>query len=193
MVDTRGRDIRVIVHKTDVTLLLCYVDQHDKAYQWTEKRKLERHPKTGATQLVEIRETVREIAVPTYVEAAPKPLPPCLSGMAREDLLTYGVPDQWVDICVAADEDSLLTLADRLPSEAAEALLVLATGGRPQPLSIAADDADPFSHPDALARFRALDNVDELAAALDAPWEKWIVFLHPSQRSFVHRRFSRPA
>ncbi|WP_286766405.1 MULTISPECIES: 3'-5' exonuclease [Rhodopirellula] len=188
-----GRDIRVIVHKTDASLLLCYVDHHDKAYQWAEKRKLERHPKTGAAQLVEIRETVREIAVPTYVEATPQPMPPCLSGIVREDLLTYGVPDQWVDDCLGADEDHLLTIADRLPGEAAEALLVLATGGRPEPRRVAADDADPFSHPDAQRRFRVLDNADELAAALDAPWEKWIVFLHPSQRSFVDRRFSGPA
>ena len=34
------------------------------------KRKLETHPKTGAAQLVEIRETVEEIAVPVYVPVA---------------------------------------------------------------------------------------------------------------------------
>ena len=35
-------------------------------------------------------------------------------------------------MCVEANEDTLLTLADHLPSEAAEALLELATGGKPQ-------------------------------------------------------------
>jgi len=49
--------------------LLCYVDHHDKAYDWAEWRKLETHPKTGAAQLVEIRETVQEIIIPTYVDA----------------------------------------------------------------------------------------------------------------------------
>src|SRR5580658_4503678 len=63
-----SRDIRVIVHKTDVSLMLCYVDHHDKAYQWAERRRLETHPKTGAAQLVEIRETVQEITIPKYVE-----------------------------------------------------------------------------------------------------------------------------
>ena len=67
-------DIRLIVHKTASSLLLCYVDHHDKAYAWAERRKLETHPKTGAAQLVEIRERVEEIAVPVYVEVAqPKP------------------------------------------------------------------------------------------------------------------------
>ena len=49
-------DIRLIVHKTAASLLLCYVDHHDKAYAWAERRKLETHPKTGAAQWVEIRE-----------------------------------------------------------------------------------------------------------------------------------------
>ena len=62
-----SRDIRLIVHKTEKSLLLCYVDHHDKAYHWAERRKLETHPKTGAAQLVEVREMIREIAVPMYV------------------------------------------------------------------------------------------------------------------------------
>src|SRR3982751_6170634 len=58
-----SRDIRLIVHKTASSLLLCYVDHHDNAYQWAERRKLETHPTTGAAQLVEIRERVEEIVV----------------------------------------------------------------------------------------------------------------------------------
>src|SRR6266699_173900 len=61
-------DIRLIVHKTQGSLLLCYADHHDKAYDWAERRKLETHPRTGAAQLVEIRETVKEIIVPVYVQ-----------------------------------------------------------------------------------------------------------------------------
>src|SRR5438552_3493578 len=63
-----NKDIRLIVHKTGESLLLCYVGHHDKAYQWAERRKLETHPKTGAAQLVEIRETIRDIMVPRYVD-----------------------------------------------------------------------------------------------------------------------------
>jgi mRNA-degrading endonuclease RelE of RelBE toxin-antitoxin system len=62
------RDIRLIVHKSETSLLLCYVGHHDNAYDWAERRKLETHPKTGAAQLVEIRETVQEIFVPIYVQ-----------------------------------------------------------------------------------------------------------------------------
>src|SRR5229473_1750227 len=42
-----SRDIRLIVHKTQCSFLICYVDHHDKAYAWAERRRFEVHPKTG--------------------------------------------------------------------------------------------------------------------------------------------------
>ena len=45
-------DIRLIVHRTAGSLLLCYVEHHDAAYAWAERRRLETHPRTGAAQLV---------------------------------------------------------------------------------------------------------------------------------------------
>ena len=90
-----------------------------------------------------------------------------------------------------ADEDSVLDLAEHLPTEAAEALLELAVGKYPQPSLPAPSGADPFDHPDALRRFRVMRNVEELAAALEYPWEQWIVFLHPEQRVMVERHLQR--
>jgi mRNA-degrading endonuclease RelE of RelBE toxin-antitoxin system len=63
-------DIRLIVHKTTGSLLLCYVDHHDKAYDWARWRRLEAHPKIGAAHFVEIRETLQVIRVPNYVRAS---------------------------------------------------------------------------------------------------------------------------
>ncbi len=64
-----NRDIRIITHKTESSLMLCYVGHHDDAYQWAGRRKLETHPKTGAAQIVELRETVREFTVSKYIPA----------------------------------------------------------------------------------------------------------------------------
>src|SRR2546430_6603724 len=58
-------DIRLIVHKTDGSLLLCYVDHHAKAYDWAERRKLETHPRPGAPQFVARRGTERRSAIPS--------------------------------------------------------------------------------------------------------------------------------
>ena len=190
-----GSDLRLIVHKSQGNLLLCYVDHHDRAYDWAERRKLETHPKTGAAQLVEVRETVQEIRIPTYVES-PQPVSPKLplfAGMSDDDLLTYGVPPEWMPDVRQADEDSLLALADRLPGEAAEALLDLATGGKPLPPQPVTPVTSPFDHPDALRRFRVMTNVEELERALEFPWDKWSVFLHPEQRQLVERHYTGPA
>lgn len=194
-----SRDIRLIVHRSNDSLLLCYVDHHDKAYDWAERRKLEPHPSTGAAQLVEIRETVKEIVVPVYVhpdvaaKAPTSPAPPAVLGNYTDDeLLGYGVPREWLADVKAATDESLLNVAAHLPAEAAEAVLELAIGGKPpQPQARVTDD--PFAHPDALRRFRVMTNVEELQRALDFPWEKWSIFLHPDQRDWVEQDFSGAA
>jgi superfamily I DNA/RNA helicase len=193
-------DLRFIVHRTPGSLLLCYVDHHDRAYEWARRRKLETHPSTGAAQLVEVRETVQEVVVPVYVQAE-LPMPPqhapaaklLFVGKTDAELLGYGVPAEWLNDVRQASEDSLLILADHLPAEAAEALLELATGGQPRVPKAAAAAASPFDHPDAQRRFRVMTNVEELQAALDYPWEKWTVFLHPEQRQWVERDYAGPA
>ncbi len=38
-----------------------------------------------------------------------------------------------------------------------------------------------------------MTNVEELQTALDYPWEKWAVFLHPEQRQWVERAYAGPA
>jgi mRNA-degrading endonuclease RelE of RelBE toxin-antitoxin system len=203
-------DIRLIVHKVPDSLLLCYVDHHDKAYAWAARRRLQTHPKTGAAQLVEIRETVQEVTVPIYV-AAKKGRVPAIEALlfahvSDDVLLGYGVPTDWLGDVRTATENTLLTVADHLPVEAAEALLELATGGSPQVRQRAAripleminasfsrrgarrepgpigGVKNPFDHPDAQRRFHVMANVEELQRALDFPWEKWTIFLHPEQR-----------
>jgi hypothetical protein len=190
-------DVRLIVHKTPGSLLLCYVDHHDKAYDWAVRRKLQTHPKTGAAQLVEIRETVERITVPVYVEeqvakpaASPKPL---FTSLSDDHLLKFGVPAEWLNDVRAATEATLLALTDHLPGEAAEALLELATGGKPRAPRLAVTGGNPFDHPDAQRRFRVMADVEELQRALDSPWEKWTVFLHPEQREWVEKDQGGPA
>jgi mRNA-degrading endonuclease RelE of RelBE toxin-antitoxin system len=187
-----GRDIRLIVHRTKSSLLLCYVGHHDDAYQWAQRRKLETHPRTGAAQLVEIRERVEEIVIPTYVTEE-RHKPPLFADITDEELLSYGVPPEWLDEVRVVDEDSVLELTDHLPAEAAEALLELATGGVPRVAQPVAPIVDPFDHPDAQRRFRVMGDTEELERALAYPWEKWTIFLHPEQKQIAQGDYSGPA
>ena len=72
-------------------------------------------------------------------------------------------PDKFPDVvpCTA--------VLGALTSEAAEALLDLAVGVTPQVAQAIAGESDPFLHPDAQRRFRMMNNVEELARALDYP------------------------
>jgi mRNA-degrading endonuclease RelE of RelBE toxin-antitoxin system len=205
-----NRDIRIIVHKTEQSFLLAYVDHHDDAYKWAARRRIEAHPKTGAIQIVEVRELVEELAPvrqawldldrPGELGFRPKssqaqteaaPATP-FSALTRDDLLTVGVPEDWLADINSATEDRFLDLTAHLPGEASEALLeFISTGAlvKPAPSYV----ADPFAHPDALRRFRVVENVEELEQALSYPWDRWIVFLHPSQQDLVEKSFSGPA
>ena len=190
-----GSDLRMIVHKTDTNLLLCYVGHHDPAYRWAERRKLEVHPRTGAAQWVEIRERVEEVTVTRSVPSAQvaSSITPLFAHLQDDVLLGYGVPEAWLNEVRSATEDSILELAVHLPGEASEALLDLATGTTPQVVPPVAVGTDPFAHPDAQRRFRVMNNAEELKRALEFPWEKWTVFLHPTQRQLVERDYGGPA
>lgn len=196
-------DIRVIVHKTADSFLVCYVDHHDDAYKWAERRRIETHPKTGAAQIVEVRERVEEFRIPVYhpkplVTAAaeaqpPKSLPPLFSELSSEDLLDAGVPRDWISDIQHATEDGFFEISNHIPAESAEALLDYATTGMLRKRETAAVGANPFDHPDAQRRFRVLEDVEELERALACPWDQWTIFLHPSQRKVVEQKFDGPA
>lgn len=195
-----NRDVRLIVHKTADSMLVAYVDHHDKAYAWAERRRIEAHPRTGAIQIVEVREMVEEVAPPATFDfvfpesasATKDEAPRLFASLDDEALLSIGVPTDWLADVRAASEDGFFALTEHLPAEASEALLEYAASGK---LSVpaAAIPANPYAHPDALRRIRPIADQEELAQALAYPWEKWGVFLHPSQRDVVERSFAGPA
>ncbi|MDL2316780.1 UvrD-helicase domain-containing protein [Desulfovibrio sp. OttesenSCG-928-A18] len=187
-----GSDIRIIVHKTEKSLLFCYVDHHDKAYAWAERRRLEVHPRTGAAQLVVLPESTAT-EPPTFAGPMGIARIPRLAHLTSELLLRSGIPESWIPtIHNVSSEDELLEVAELLPAEAAEALIGFAVGLTPvlaQPANDITIDA-AFDHPDAMRRFRLMGSPEELRRALDYPWDKWIVFLHPEQRKLVQGEYN---
>ena len=194
-------DIRLIVHRSEASLLLCYVDHHDKAYDWAERRKLETHPKTGAAQLVEIRETVKEIVVPVYVQTeitvAPKPPTATKPHFRRAVRRRTARLRRACRVAHRREDGNRGHAAGSWPTTCRPRRPRRCWNWRPAAsracLQPAAAAATPFDHPDAQRRFRVMANVEELQRALDFPWEKWTVFLHPEQREWVERDYTGPA
>ncbi len=196
-----SQDIRIVLHKDGEQSLLAWVGHHDEAYRWAERRRLVPHERTGAMQFVEIVERTEERAIVAASEPeGPPPAPPLpihrpFAEISDDLLLDVGVPRDWLEPVRCAGEASVDGLFASLPAEAAEALLDFLTGGKLEDHAAppAEPGADPFVHPDAQRRFRVFDNIDELRAALDQPFEKWAVFLHPAQAALVAREWRGPA
>ncbi|MBN7764079.1 UvrD-helicase domain-containing protein [Nitratireductor aquibiodomus] len=194
-----NQDIRIVLHKAGGRTLLAYVDHHDDAYRWAERRKLVPHERTGAMQLVEVVERREERLILSDVarddtgEAVWAERP--FASLSDDALLDVGVPREWIEPVRETEIARVDDLFGSLPDEAAEALLDYATGGRLEDhIAFQANpDADPFTHPDAKRRFRMVEGLEELKAALDAPFAQWSVFLHPAQRAPVTRDWSGPA
>ena len=129
-------DFRIIVHRGGDGMTLCYVAHHDEAYRWAERRRLETHPTTGAAQLVELREVVEEIPIPAnvQVEQQSPPKPHLFSHVPDNQLLGYGVPEEWLDDVRVANEDSVLDLAEHLPAEGSRS--AAGTRGRQDPATV---------------------------------------------------------
>ncbi len=86
-----------------------------------------------------------------------------------------------------------LKLLDHLPDEAAEALLDLATGGEAEGRGRRRRTAIRSIIRTRNGGSASMSNVEELERALEFPWEKWAIFLHPAQRVAVERDYNGPA
>ncbi|MGO9921584.1 MAG: UvrD-helicase domain-containing protein [Isosphaeraceae bacterium] len=183
------------------TYVLVWVDNHNEAMAWAKKRLFEINPVTGALQVVSVEEVHQAIT--------PRPdrtvRPGLFAGFDDELLLSFGVPAILLPAVRALSSvTELVTLGKHLPAEADEALLWLAEGIPPDEIreavaSHARKKVDPhdlvaaLEHPDTKRRFVTIHTDDQLAAMLEAPLEKWRVFLHPSQERLVARSFNGSA
>ena len=184
-------DLRLVIHHKGDRMAFLWVDRHDPAYAWAESRKVVENEATGSAQIVEIKEVVQEVTRTVIKEVVRKPA--LFKTHEPSYLLALGVPPEWLEAVRHIDEDGLDALKDHLPGEAFERLFALALGEVvPVPVK-PTTTADPFLHPDAQRRFAVMADQDEIRRALEQPWEQWMVFLHPTQRAVVARRFNGPA
>lgn len=192
-IDDTYRGIVVRQEETG-TYLLLWVDHHDKAYAWAQKKRCEVNPRTGAIQVFDIQ----------LAEHVPEQTSKGLfSDCPERDLLRLGVPETQIAFVKSLPSaDALHTYASSLPTDAYEALSWLAEGFPMEEVvelmeAQAAADAEDLSRalssPETLKSFVVVEGEDELRRIMAEPLEKWRVFLHPTQRKIVHKTYSGPA
>ncbi|MFJ3108371.1 UvrD-helicase domain-containing protein [Pseudomonas putida] len=214
-IDQEYRGIVLKPERGDVYVLL-WVDKHDDAYDWARRNRCSIHPQTGVLQLfaVDMNSTPasepRPVAPRTPLPVADavaevaQPRPP-LFQLDDALLLRLGVPEESLPLVRALTcEEELEALDGRLPIEAFEALYLLAAGTDLEQVladyAVAADapvvDTEDFSgaleRAASLRRFHVVEDELELIQMLEAPLERWRVFLHPSQRQLVERDWNGP-
>ncbi len=188
-----SRDLRAILHKDGDTWAILFAGHHDEAYQWAERREVGRHQVTGALQIVESIETVREVEriIEIPVEAT---APPLFEDHDDDYLRSLGVPETWLPtVRRIRDDDQLLVVCEKLPEDICERLLSLASGEFVTPPAPVRPDRPALEAADTRRRFYLVEDAEGLLAALEAPMERWIAFLHPSQRALVERTFNGPS
>lgn len=201
-----NRDVRIVLALDGPRTTLLNVDHHDRAITWALKHRLKVNPRTGTLQIYEDAGAGTEYpSAPVFAGFADDPAPspaaearsedtPLFSGEDGDYLLALGVPEEWLArIRLLRTHEDLEALEPALPEEAYEALLDIATGGRPVPADPLAEDSDPWADGDAARRFRVTENEEDLATALSRAWPDWAVWLHPDQRRAVERHHLGPA
>jgi hypothetical protein len=178
-----SRDLRFILFRDADAWLLLYVDHHDAAYRWAERRDVGRHPVTGALQVVEIVETVREVERVVQRTAA---APPLLADRADDYLVSLGIPPDYLPVLrEVRSEDDLLVIAERLPADVADRLLRVGAGELVPPPAVISPAAPLTQAAAASSQFYVLADLEGLTAALAGPLDQWLAFLHPSQHALV--------
>lgn len=174
------QDLRAILHQEGDAWVVLHVDHHDPAYRWAERRDVGRHPVTGALQVVEVRETVVEKKLEKRRAA----------GLFddRDDayLASLGVPPSWIPaLRQIVDEDGLLEVGSRLPEDVFDRLLRLSAGELVTPPTPVPTTRPLEAAAGGSQGFYVVTDAGDLSAVLAAPLDRWIAFLHPSQRSIV--------
>ena len=183
-----GDDYRAIIGllpNDDYCLL--YVDHHDEAMQWARNKRFERNKMTGTIQVIPILTTAEPASTVSATETS-QPLP--FAAYSDEQLLKIGVPENLLALVRGIrDLEDLDKNEDNLPADVFEHLFdlldeknidqIIAEIEEGRNASDDAQNANNKSH------FIEITGENELEKYLDGDFEKWQIFLHPTQRVLV--------
>jgi len=175
--------------------LLLWVDHHDDAYTWARRHNCTINAATGGIQVYETEETHADVqpTVQTAVVSTHESIAP----LKNRELMRLGVPEALIPLVRSIQtEGDLDAKESRFPAEASEALYMLMAGygydeiinDREASAEESINTNDFSAALDRLvtqSRFFVADDEIELQAMLNAPLDKWRVFLHPSQRKMA--------
>ena len=195
-IDQTYRGILVRQEETGVYLLL-WVDHHDEAYAWAKNKRCEVNQRTGAIQVFDV--------VTETSKGATSSEKPIFSHVGDKDLLALNVPSEQIPFIRSLTSlkdfndykdafstdvyESLSWITEGFPvSEVIEMYKV-----ETEESSVDDNLAVALNSPETLKSFVVVDGEDELRNIMAEPLEKWRIFLHPTQRKIVEKKYSGAA
>lgn len=199
-IDDAYRGIVVRQERSGVYLLL-WVDHHDRAYEWANRKRCQVNPTTGTVQVFDVQEKTIEVTDEIDTRKS------LFAHVTDDQLLRLGVPNEKLaETRAITSLEALYHGKAGYPEDAYEGLEWVANGFDVEEVlktfyeeaeaddEISTDDfVKALSKPGSLKTFAVVEGEDELQAMLAAPLERWRVFLHPTQRKIVTRHYNGPA
>lgn len=196
-IDDTYRGIVVKQEESGVYMLL-WVDHHDEAYAWAKHKKCSINKVTGSVQVFDVEQVVKQEIV--------KKTHNLFDQVTDEQLSKIGIPEeQAVLVRSISSLEELYLRKKNIPEEAYEGLEWIGNGFDPNEVintfyqDQRKDIIDECDYIKALASdgskksFVVLDGEDELKRIMSEPLEKWRIFLHPTQRKIVNKKYSGAA
>lgn len=196
-IDDTYRGIVVRQAESGVYMLL-WVDHHDEAYNWAKRKKCSINKITGSVQVFD----VKEIAV----EKQENTIPGIFENITDDQFRAIGIPEEQLDFVKSISSlDDLYIKKSAIPEEAYEGLEWIGNGldvdevidvlyGNTKTEEVNENDfAQALQSDRSKKTFVIVDGEEELKRIMAEPLEKWRIFLHPTQRKIVNRKYSGPA
>ena len=198
-VDSGYRCIVMSPEKNDVYILL-WVDNHNAAYDWAKRHRCLVNVQTGSLEIIQTTHEIQEITVETKPSRET-----FFSRYKDKELLKLGISEEILPYVKSINtEEELDEFRQYITEELYEALFYLLSGDSLEEVyhylyadnntNIESNDFDKALENNSSKRnfYVVEENDTELTKMLNAPLEKWRVFLHPTQRKLVEKSYNGP-
>jgi len=170
---------------------LLWVDNHDEAMDWAKNKIFEWNKETQAFQLFEQPE------IPVAVSSESEKTKSLFNFLSDDDLKSIGTPEQmYVLVRSLKSINDLNSSKSNLPVDVYEYLYYLAEGISLteilEDIEAGKTDLNPTQSNNALKHTFIVTEDAQLEEILNGSFEKWKLFLHPSQRSLAYRDYNGP-
>ncbi|MBA4495661.1 3'-5' exonuclease [Paenactinomyces guangxiensis] len=195
-VNQKYRAILVRPEKEDVNLFV-WIDKHDNAYDWAERKRFEVNQVTGFLQMwTSNKKTNDSIDVKGL-----------FSDYTEDKLIAIGVPEDLIPVIYEIKhEDELYKYVDEIPEDTFAPLLWIAQGESYQDVLQIVNEqkaersrqqqapGQPFLQAmlNTSSQVAVISSDTQLQEILRYPFDHWRLFLHSSQKELAEKDFSGP-